>query len=168
MAYNRINSIARGVGIASLAYALSACGGPDEKELSTDHSILRDARVSDGIYERTDAGVSDAMGVQYPWYVVKCEDLRQALQKTSLSPEERQEQVQRCENECRPPGNEASLRYCADLYCCSGYGTIIFCGEYRDLWKEEYGDSWKDDWKDKEFPDSRYLKCMERFGVKPY
>ncbi len=149
MTYNRINPIAKSIGIASLAYALSACGGPVEREWKPDSSVP----------------------VSYPWRVNMCEDLRQGLQRTSLPPEERQEEVQRCDNECRPPGNEASLRYCADLYCCanSGYISIILCGEYRDLGKERYSDSWKDDWKGgKEFRYSIYSKCMERFGVKPY
>ncbi len=136
MAYNRINPIAKSIGIASLAYALSACGGQPEKELEKE--------------------VDDYLDVSFPWHALMCEELRQGLQNTNLSSEESQYQVRRCENECSPPGREASWSFCADLYCCfqsAGY-EVSLC---------EYDDSLKD----KGVDYIHYLQCMERFKVKP-
>ncbi len=152
MTYNRINYISRGMSIASLAYALSACGGrPAERE-----KLSKEDWGFSSVVCKKIIGSVDATVAPFPWHVHMCGYLDSALQKTTLSPEERQEQVQRCENECTPPGKEASRRFCADLYCCSQWVGELFefeplCTDYEEK---------------KGIPYNHYQQCMECFGVK--
>lgn len=127
--YNRLKPMVRGLSITSLALVMNTCGGSTE----TPHIEVP----------------------SYPWNSFMCEDLRQALQETTFSPEERQEQVQRCEDECSPPGREASRRYCANLYCCPGLDYLSLCGKPEDAWLT------------KKLPYFPYTECMNAFGVKP-
>ncbi len=88
MAYNRINPVAKYISIASLAYALSGCGGrPAEMEKNADSPILF---KRDGGLSKKDWGFSsvvceeiigsvDATVAPFPWHVRMCEYLGLAL-----------------------------------------------------------------------------------------